>query len=291
MSQTERSPLYYHPGQAFLSQYAGEATIAAMVMAYVTFLHAEADLQNECPIPLAAIYRQFGMPEPLRAPLVDQQGILVDGNAGLILIKEDDPIVRQRFTEGHELMELLFDAHEQASAVYPLHWQAAEKERWCDRGAAELLMPGASFVPAVQALGVSLQTGQILAQRYVTSLMATLLHMIHYTSEPYALVMWHPAYSNQELARAGKMRSQPPKKLRIWWRVCSPGWAGGFIPRNKSVTPNSLIARTHMTRQSHNGPDQMHLGVRSIRCYTEAMPLQIADKSCVLSLLQYREGF
>lgn len=284
MSQPDRPQAYSHPGHAFLSRYQGEAALP-MVMAYGTFLLSAAGLSDEPPIDLTAIYRHFGMPVPLRAPLVDQQGILVDGNAGLILIKADDPVVRQRFTEGHELMELLFDAQEQALAGQSPKWQETEKERWCDRGAAELLMPGSSFLPQLKSLGMSLPTGQTLAQLYTTSLVATLLHMIQHTPGSYALVMWRPAHSNQDLAKAGKVKSLPPKKLRIWWRSCSSGWTGGFIPKNKSVTASSLVAQTYRTGQPRMGSEQLNLGAHSIRCYVEAMPMQSGDQSCVLSLL------
>ena len=284
MSQTNLPRPYRHPGHAFLSRYDWQEAVD-LVMLYVSFLRSEAGLSDQPPIDLAAIYQQFGMPEPLRAPLVDQQGILVDGNAGLILIKEDDPVVRRRFTEGHELMELLFDAQEQALAGQHPDWREAEKERWCDRGAAELLMPCSSFAPRLQELGMSLQTGRTLAHLYTTSLIATLLHMIQLTPGAHALVMWRPAHSRQDLANFGAAKSLPPKKLRVWWRSCSPGWTGGFIPKNKSIDKNSLIAKTYITRQPHTGSEEINLGHQSIHCDTEAMPIQIGDQSCVLSIL------
>ncbi|MEO0489971.1 MAG: ImmA/IrrE family metallo-endopeptidase [Cyanobacteria bacterium J06635_15] len=286
MSQSERSQPYCHPGQAFLSR-CEWAEAAQMAMAYVAFLRSESGLTDQPPIDLAAIYRHFGMPEPLRAPLVDQQGILVDSNAGLILIKADDPVVRQRFTEGHELMELLFDAWEQTLAGQSPDWQAEEKERWCDRGAAELLMPKSSFVPQLQTLGMSLQAGQTLAKLYTTSLMATLLHMIQHTVGSHALVMWHPAHSRQELTHFEAAKSLPPKKLRVWWRSCSPGWTGGFIPKNKSIADDSLIAKAYTTKQIHAGSGQINLGYQAVHCDIEALPVQMGDKGCVLCLLHH----
>jgi hypothetical protein len=98
--------MYRHPGLAFLAATpeAARSTPHA-VLDYADFLRRSAQLTDP-PTDLEAIYRQFEMPTPIRAPLEDQQGILVDGDRGLILIKGDDPIVRQRFTESHELMEL-----------------------------------------------------------------------------------------------------------------------------------------------------------------------------------------
>ncbi|MDJ0708515.1 MAG: ImmA/IrrE family metallo-endopeptidase [Leptolyngbyaceae cyanobacterium MO_188.B28] len=286
MSQPDLPRPYRHPGHAFLSGYdCPEA--ADLVMPYVSFLRSEAGLSDDPPIDLAAIYRHFGMPEPRRAPLVDQQGILVDGNAGLILIKEDDPVVRQRFTEGHELMELLFDAQEQVLDGQQPGCRGVEKERWCDRGAAELLMPGSSFAPRVRELGMSLQTGQTLANLYTTSLIATLLHMIQHTSGSHALVMWRKAHSRRDLAGIDANKPLPPKKLRVWWRSCSPSWTGGFIPKNKSIAQRSLIAKTYKIRQSHTGSEQINLGYHSIHCDTETMPIQIGDQFCVLSILNH----
>ena len=284
MSQPDLPCPYRHPGHAFLSGYDCQEA-ADLVMDYVSFLRSEAGLSDDPPIDLAAIYLHFGMPEPLRAPLVDQQGILVDGNAGLILIKEDDPVVRQRFTEGHELMELLFDAQEQVLVGKQPDWQEEEKERWCDRGAAELLMPCSSFTPKLRELGMSLQTGQTLSNLYTTSLIATLLHMIHHTSGSHALVMWRRGHSRRDLAGVDASKPLPPKKLRVWWRACSSAWTGGFIPKNKSIAQPSLIAKTYTTKQPHTGSEKINLGYQSIHCDTEAMPIQVGEQFCVLSIL------
>lgn len=111
MSEVGQPQQYRHPGQVFMSRY-GLLHNHEGVFQYVDFLRQEAGLSDEPPVKLSLNYRHFGIPTPLRAPLSDQQGILVDSDAGVILIKEDDPLKRQRFTEGHELMELLFDAQE-----------------------------------------------------------------------------------------------------------------------------------------------------------------------------------
>jgi len=152
-------PPYCHPGRAFLSRH-GMVQCEQDVFRYVQFLCQEAGLDDQPPIDLTQIYQHFGIPTPLRAPLEEQQGILVDSNNGIILIKEDDPLVRQRFTEGHELMELLFDAQAEASSSSCLPaWSEQHKERLCDRGAAALLMPESSFVPKLQQLGLPSKPG------------------------------------------------------------------------------------------------------------------------------------
>lgn len=273
---------YCHPGQAFIAQF-GALQTEADVFRYVDFLRREAGLSDIPPIALSRIYSHFGIPTPVRAPLDEQQGILVDSSSGIILIKEDDPIARQRFTEGHELMELLFDAQAEALCHLP-QWNEDRKERLCDRGAAELLMPAASFVPRLNQWGLSLKTIRNLAERYQTSLLATALRTIQHSTGDHALVMWHLDWKPSERT-IGATKPRPAKKLRIWWRSQTPNWSGGFIPKDKSIAATSLIHQSHATGQPQQGTETIDLGWGSICCAIDAMPLQVGQKSCVLSLL------
>lgn len=287
ISPQSQSFVYRHPGQLFIEEY-GIPTDRVSVLHYPQFLRSAAGLTDKPPIDLATIYRCFGMVEPLRVPLVDQQGILVDANTGLILIKEDDAIARQRFTEGHELMELLFDAIEQADHCY--NWSHDEKERLCDQGAAELLMPRSQFILHLQALGISLKSGRSLAKLYQTSLMATLIQMMNYGSGSYALVLWHPALRKQEQMTQEQITAdkvQPKKKLRVWWRCCTRDWAGGFIPPNKSVSSMSLITQAHLSQQAQVGTELLPISKPPIHCRMEVLPIQTNTKSYVLSLLHH----
>lgn len=100
---------YTNPGKLFIQRF-GLVECAEDVMRYVGFLRDEAGISAEPPIDLAPIHSRFGIPLPKYAPLPDLQGILLNPDHGLILIKEDDPAARQRFTAAHELIELLFSA-------------------------------------------------------------------------------------------------------------------------------------------------------------------------------------
>lgn len=300
-------PRYQHPGYAFLHRY-GSLQTEADVFHYVEFLRDSAGLSNRLPTDLDSIYSYFGMPIPLRVPLNEQQGILLDTYKGVILIKEDDPIVRQRFTEGHELMELLFDA--QADVAQKLKippWDESRKEKLCDAGAAELLMPRSQFSSHLNHLGVSLETARSLSALYQTSLLATLIRMVELASGQHALVVWHRSLKPSE-RKAAKLRraitehtqsghtqsehtqSEHTKsdylpKLRIWWRVTSPNWQAGFLPRDKSIDDTSLIVQALMTGQTQKGQEVLQFGWGTIDCRIEAIPVQIGDKPCVISLL------
>ena len=302
ISSQSSDSAYRHPGQRFSKQH-GIPTRKSDLLNYPKFLRAAAGLTEQPPIDLAAIYQHFGMAEPIRAPLVDQQGILVDASTGLILIKEDDAIARQRFTEGHELMELLFDAIEQASEQVKeqaepfYYWDHDEKERLCDQGAAELLMPRSQFTVDLQAVEISLARARSLAKLSQTSLMATLIQMMKSGSGSYALVLWHPALRKQEqiAPKSVSQKSQkkpakqpqrkPKKKQRVWWRCCTQDWTGGFIPPNKSVPSDSLIAQAHRDQQTQIGTELLPIRKSPIHCRIELLPIQTNQKSYVLSLL------
>ena len=94
---------YQHPGYAFLNRYRSLQT-EADVFHYVDFLRESARLNCRPPVDFTKVYAAFGMPILFRVLLEDQQGILLNSFTGMILIRERDPVVRQRFTEGHELM-------------------------------------------------------------------------------------------------------------------------------------------------------------------------------------------
>jgi IrrE N-terminal-like domain len=279
---------YQHPGHAFLNRY-GSLQSEADVFAYVAFLREAAGLDDDAlPVDLRQIYQRFCIPEPIRVPLDQQQGILLNSYKGLILIKENDPIVRQRFTEGHELIELLFDVQTDVQTQLGLpHWAEARKEQLCDAGAAELLMPRSGFRDRLANLGVSLAAARKLAMLYQTSLIATLLRMLDLTDDGYALVLWHHALKPTEIRRAS---SPAQAKLRIHWCKTNSHWAGGYIPKDKSIAPDSLIAQAAATGIAQIGTETFHWGGKQITCAVEALPLkmagQSADQSQVVSLLK-----
>jgi IrrE N-terminal-like domain len=273
---------YRNPGQAYLQRYTALHS-EEDVLQYVDFLREEAGLSDRPPIDLSCIYAHFGMPIPIRAPLDQQQGILVDSKTGIILIKEDDPIARQRFTEGHELMELLFAAQADLhQTCYLPNWSERHKEHLCDRGSAELLMPTSSFVAHLHLLGISIATGRSLATLYQTSLLATLIRMIRLGSGNCAIVVWRIAHKPSE---AKKRPPQPAPKLRIWWSIPTHDWSGGYIPKDKSIVDNSIISQVHKFGQAQQGHEILCWAGCTIACHIEAISIAIGEETCVLSLL------
>src|SRR5262245_13781386 len=124
-----------HPGHIFVERH-GLVQIDSHVLRYADFLREEAGLDDTPPIDLDRIRRRFDLPRPIPAALADQQGVLVDDEAGLILIKEDDPDTRQRFTYAHELVELLFAACSQYTewSRWRPFFGGPRKEQLCNQG-------------------------------------------------------------------------------------------------------------------------------------------------------------
>jgi hypothetical protein len=257
-SNPQSNRRYQHPGYAFLHRY-GSLQTEADVFHYVDFLRDSGKLGDRLPMDLEKIYAAFGMPIPLRVPLEDQQGILLNSATGTILIREGDPIVRQRFTEGHELMELLFDAQaDVAKELNLVGWEEARKEKLCDAGAAELLMPKVLFRSHIRHLGTSMGTARSLSRIYNTSLIATLIRMVELTIGEVAIGLWKP------------MESRGQSGWQLEWSVVSEDWSEGLLLRGLQVTDWDLPARWQSLHQSQVALP-VRSGVRSVRSETLGM--------------------
>jgi hypothetical protein len=285
-----------HPGRAFVERH-GLVQAEEHILRYADFLREEAGLDDTPPIDLDRIRHHFGLPSPIPAPLREQQGILVDDEAGLILIKEDDPDARQRFTYAHELMELLFAACMQYPAwsrSRPL-FSGSRKEQLCNQGAAALLMPQPAFGARVTAEQVCFAAASRLAQLYETSFLATLRHMVRHTSEPYALVLWRYALkpTQERKVSAEQMRMfdlsedlTPDKELRVQWAVSNRASAH-YIPRHKSVAEQSCIFRAYQSGAVEQATERIDLGGYFVHCEIEAKRVVIIEEPWVVTLLRF----
>lgn len=288
-------PAYRHPGRAFIERYGLPHTVED-VLRYADFLRTEAGVDDQPPVDLSLIFQRFGISSH-RVPLVDQQGLLLDSQSGIILINQDDPIVRQRFTEAHELMEFLFEVQEETPGWsgprrrFPGHL----KEHLCEQGAAALVMPQASFVPLVRRLGISMETGSSLANLYQTSFLATLFQMVCLGPGAHALVIWRYALKPAQVERlpapeqmslfGSDFVTLPQEELRVWWATTTQALTTAFIPKHKSVPRDSLIFHAYETRLLQSGVEYVSLGQVQGHCLVEARPATIGDECCILSLL------
>ncbi len=286
---------FIQPGRLFVEQHGG-VTSPEDVIRFVEFLRKEAGLGVDPPIDLSRIYSRFNMPAPKLAPLEDQQGLLLDPERGIVLIKDDDPLTRQRFTEGHELIEYLFSA-----LPGGMGWAARQtgpfklqiKENLCNQGSAELLMPRATFLPCVLELGVSFQAGRSLAKKYNVSTTASLVQMARLAPGSHAVVLWRMKNKPTEL-RSSISPDQislfeqgynelPPKKLRVEWSLTSPN--APYIPADKSVPEDCSIFAAWVSTDFTVGLDMLDLGNVQGRFRCENQSFESKGERLVISLL------
>ena len=285
-----------HPGRVFIARF-GPLKDVDDVVRYADFLRDESGLSDEPPVDLAAILRRFGMPPPLYASLPGQQAVLLDDGIGLMLINEDDPVTRQRFSQAHELMECVFVAHEESKdeGHRAARFRDRVKEDLCEQGAAALLLPRSSFLREVARLGVSLDAASNLASLYQASLLATLFQMVRYAPGAHALVVWRLALKPEQERRlpppeqlpmfGPELVPSPQKELRVWWATCTAGQPNGFIPKHKSIPRESLIFQAYGTPSLLAAEEFVNLGrVRGI-CFLEAKRIRVGEEDCVVSLM------
>ncbi len=265
------------------------------VMRYVEFLRTEAALGVAPPIDLNKLYDRFQMPVPTRDQL-DQAGILLDAETGLIVISEDDPKTRQRFSEAHEIIEMLIAAlpkgkgwHSRRNGIF----DPRAKENLCNTGAAELLMPKSSFMPRVRSIGVSYQSGRRLAREYDVSITAALVQMVRVGPGRHSVVLWRmknkPTEMNNKVAATQltlfgeNIADMPKKKLRVEWSFKSSN--AYHIPMDKSVPDDCPITAAWQNHVFTDSECMLDLGNgRSlIRC--ENNPLERDGETMVLSLI------
>lgn len=282
---------YQSPGELFIGKFGVPRDIDDVIH-YADFLRQSAQVSDHPPINLTKIFEHFGI-KSHKAPLIDQQGTS-DGLLGFMLIKENDPETRQRFSEAHELIEFLFHEYknlpEWHKSYYATH--KTTKEKLCQKGAAALLMPHSTFVPVMSDRGISIESASELAGVYETSLLATLYRMLDECQDERLLVIWRFALKpTQEVnpAQQGLFGDDPvvlpQKKMRIWWCVTSAGTNNGFIPAHQSIHDDSIIARAYESGQLLSGIERLQLKGINGRYNIEAKKANIGDEPCVLALL------
>lgn len=283
---------HQHPGKLFVTQY-GQVTEEKDVLEYAEFLRRETGLTDEPPIDLAIIFQRFGITSK-RIPLPVASGLLLDPDSGIIFVDSDDLATRQRFTEAHELMEMLFSVRSRSAdrSTRGLFLESA-KERLCDKGAAELLMPLSTFRTYVNDWDVSLETGKRLANIYEVSLTAALLRTVQFGPGHHALVVWRLAHKpseekvspdpKQPALFEGYERQPPPKKLRVHWG-CSTG-NRIHIPQHKSIEAETSIYRVYEQGGVIKNRDWLDLGTVCGYCFCESMLVNIDNEKCVLSVI------
>jgi hypothetical protein len=286
-----------NPAKLFLASH-GPVENIEDVKEYAQFLRKESGLDSELPIDLVSIFQHFGIPLPNYVPSLPVEGLLMDSQRGLMLINADDPETRRRFSEAHELMEILFnlDSADIRPGSRVAGFKHYTKEKLCNAGAAELLMPQELFLPKVEEQGISFAVARALAVECHVSTTAALVRMAELKGEQYFVVLWRMKNKPKELRNVvpeeqfpmfPELRPvPPPKKLRVEWTL---GNGDLFVPPDKSIPDDSVIHTAWESNQFTSGRETLDLGALQGTFDCENQPFEQDGERFVLSLLHFRD--
>lgn len=211
-----------------------------------------------------------------------QAGCLIPENGGYrIQVNEAHPLVKRRFTTGHEIGHTLIPAYRRRphlvqDADTGLFDAGKEEEYLCDVAAAELLFPDHLFRPAAQVAGCTMSSVFDLAAQFQASREAAARRLVETEFWPCAFVVWHHAFKKSEQATAlqyslGDDWQTPTKKLRVRYAVASKSF-GHFIPQHIAASEEGSIAWCFTSGELVSGDEVLQIGREEVRCHVTAAP-------------------
>ena len=295
-----------HPGQEFIERYepsfpTSTKAFATCLVDYADFLR-EASGETEPPIDLDAICKTFGLTIADAAPLADIQidGANID-NLGLILIAEDPHHARQRFTLAHELVEKLVVALR--GFQYPRDLgeyvkETPRKERLCNRGAADLLVPAPHVRNLLHDEEPTLDLASQLVDTYHISFLAAIRAIVrHHPWQRSALVVWRLAHKPKDLKdphdpdQASLFpvdhRPLPTKAVRAAWSSFPTHLSRKIEPsvRHSSSPAGSHLHEVYHGRATGRAHERVKVGNLNADCHVDARRVHLGDELSVISLL------
>lgn len=265
-----------------------------LIEEYATFLLRESGTYD-LPVQLERVRQYLALPVHRQELGSDQRGFTTPDLR--IYLNATDWRTVQKFTLAHELVEVLFLA---LKAGYADDWLSDRafttlcdnKERFCDSGAADLIMPRPLFTDLVLQRRLSFDWAQDVAARCEVSLTATLWRIIESGAVPVLLVFWRHKHSPTEFVPSAVGQGNlfgppeamdPPKKMRVE-RVFSPP-DFPYIPPDKSVPLQTSIHRAFEEGTILAGYEDLDLvGLRG-RYFVESRPFNANGERCVMSLI------
>lgn len=272
---------YAHPGRLYIRRF-GIPSEEEDLVRYADFLREEARAGRYPPIRLRAIHWRFGIRLIFETLPPGTPGF-TDHDRGIIWVDRNDRDSRQRFTQAHELIEILYGACRESP-----QWEgsifaqkASQKERLCHKGGASLLMPKQAFLSYLSDRPLSLQTASSLAELFKTSFTAAVHRMVALSPEECAMIVWH-----NRSARGGEADAadENTRGLQVWWAESSANM--GYIQDGAINDNESLIQKAYETGKLQSGYEYLRLGNLTRAFSIEAKRVAFGSTVCVLTLIQ-----
>lgn len=265
----KRKP-YEHPGRLFLDKY-GVPKDREDLEVYADFLRSEAYAGENSEIRLQSIRWRFGIKLAIEILPDDTPGFTVH-EQGLIFVNKTDSLERQRFTEAHELIELLYiackESHRWSESVFANI--SFDKEKLCQEGAGALLIPREAYFRYLGRQDINLQFASHLAELFGTSFTATVHRMVNLNSKDCCMLVWQTAPS-----------------LHLKWGVFSP--SSGTQPTRITVASNSAIRNAINEPGICCGEETLYFDGAPMKWFVEAKRIAFVGEEHILSLLRKQE--
>lgn len=213
-----------------------------------------------------------------------------------IFINSEDPDSVKRFTEAHEIMETLVIAIRPEIPAHSRLKFERDKEKWCEGGAAELLMPDELFFPLVKKQGINLDSSRQIAGVCQTSLTATIRRMLDSNLSPCIFALLQEGYKKHQIVPTRNGQGvlwgnssdwDPPAELRVlrYWK--SPQ-VKTILIKNESFSHDNLayqVFQSGIIGKVKTGQEILELEKIQGTYLTEAMLVTIENTASVMSLI------
>jgi hypothetical protein len=255
-----------------LPGFEGAAAYAALAE-YAATLHRRAGLDGPPYDPLR-IAQALGVRVRFAPTAAGTHGVLVplrDG-AYAMLVRASEVPGAQRFTMAHELVELGLQVGCPALVERSYHNLGASrtKERFCEAGAAEILMPLARVRREWQARAEGVAALLELAGLFGTSLQAMLWRLVEVAERPCVGVLACAGGSDAAGPGAPSLPEAWTEEPRAaagaaagWLRVRAARGGGGLrtrVPPGTGIPPESVLARCYQACAALQATEDLALG-------------------------------
>lgn len=209
----------------------------------------------------------------------------------VLRVNRERPLVRQRFSVGHEIGHTLFPEYQlEVRCRKPSGRTWADPndqiESLCDVAASELLFPSPWFDEAVANLTLTARSLQELADRYQASSEATIRRFVEVCipATCVAFCSWKlkPTEVRKQRADVGQTRIfgdealQPAPKLRVDYAVFNDAFGNSHsdhVPKDKSVPSEGAILNAAQSLKPCDGEMWLDLGTFKGNFHTHVVPI------------------
>lgn len=257
-----------------------------VVRQYVEQLH------EEPPFNLEAMASMRGLRVTQEAPKHSPDSEIAPADGGMVLrVNRTRPLVRQRFSIGHEIGHTLFPEYQltvQCRKPSDRDWAepSDQIESLCDVAASEILFPAPWFDEAVAAMEVCAAGLCELALRYRASPEATIRRLVEVMKDPAAVVFCSWKLKPSEARRRAADRRQlgmfdnslpvPVPTLRVDYAIINEAFAAecaDHIPKDKSLPLDGPIGHAAYRQTPSDGSMWINLGTIARDFAIHAVPI------------------